>query len=170
MGRTKARLWDGKAPMTKPSVFHPKAFCSRWGQIRRVMGAGRRLKGEMPGETGSRGRRGSGGARTLGGVFLLPVILSWFATSNSWCLEYLKLGGLSVCGRGVFPARQTPMLCPFALLCFSVEDLQGELEKEEKGKKDPCDCEYKAGQVGNLLPARGCPSGLCKWLSLSSHP
>lgn len=91
----------------------------------------------------------------LGGVSLLPVFPSWFATSNPWCLEYLKLGGLSVCGRGVFPASQTPMLCPFALLCFSVEDLQGELEKEEKGKKDPCDCEYKAGQVGNLLPARG---------------
>lgn len=62
------------------------------------------------------------------------------------------------------------MLCPFALLCFSVEDLQGELEKEEKGMDDPRDCEYKAGQVGNLLPARGCLSGLYKWLPLSAHP
>lgn len=75
-----------------------------------------------------------------------------------------------MCGRGVFLPRQTPLLCPFTLLRFSVEDLQGELEKEEKGKKDPCDCEYKADQVGNLLPARGHLSGLRKWLSLSSHP
>lgn len=95
---------------------------------------------------------------------------SLFSISNSWHPECLKSGELSVCGGGGFLARQTPMLCPFALLCFSVEDLQGELEKEEKGKKDLCDCEYKTGQMGNLLPARGCLSGLYTWSPLSAHP
>ena len=47
------------------------------------------------------------------------------------------------------------------------EDLQGELEKEEKGMKCDRHCEYKADHVGNLLPARGGISGLYKWLTLS---
>ena len=58
-----------------------------------------------------------------------------------------------------FPGRAVSHAVTLALLCLSVEDLQGELEKEEKGMNCDHHCECKAEHVGNLLPDRGCLSG-----------